>query len=107
MPLHTAVEKHPCTLQLIAPRKTPGTGTTARSLIPHACAPIELLEGGNPFGPELYKNRTAIERDFARLTNCPVGLKGLPNGARTRPRVRRWVQVKIILVALHVKHFAQ
>ena len=68
---------------------------------------IDLLENGNGFGPDLYAHRTAIERRFAQLTNCPVGLKGLPNWVRTHPRVRRWVQAKIILVTLYTKHLTQ
>lgn len=103
-PLHAAVARLPVPLQLIAPRKTPGVGTARRARHPARLRSIDLLESGNRFGPQLYALRTAVERLFAQLTNCPGGLKGLPNWVRTHPRVKRWIQAKIILVSLAVKN---
>jgi hypothetical protein len=102
-PLHAAVARLPLPLQLIAPRKAPRGPVGARARHPARLRSIDLLESTNRFGPGLYPMRTAIERLFARLTNCPVGLKGLPNWVRTHPRVKRWLQAKIILVSLYNK----
>jgi hypothetical protein len=107
VPLHAAVASHRHTLQLIAPRKKPQRPIGPRARHPARLRAIDLLENGTGFGPRLFDQRTAIERAFARLTNCPVGLKGLPNWVRTHPRVHRWVQAKIVLVSLYTKNLAQ
>lgn len=103
-PLHAAVATHEQPLQLLAPRKAPGGNVGRRARHPARLRAIDLLESTNRFGPELYKRRTTIERFFSRLTGAPMGLKGLPNWVRTHRRVSRWVQAKIIAVALYIKH---
>lgn len=80
-PLHAAVASHPAGLQLVAPRKSPGTGTTPRARHPARLRSIDLLEGTGRFGPELYARRTAIERLFARLTTAPSDSKACPVGS--------------------------
>lgn len=44
----------------------------------------------------LLSKRVAIERYHGHLGNAAHGLAPLPNWVRTLPRVRRWVQMKII-----------
>ena len=84
--------------QLVAPRKRPGGGLGHRPHSPHRLRSIELLRG--EFGRALHRLRDRIERRFARLTNFAGGLAPLPNWVRRLPRVRRWVQCKLILHAL-------
>lgn len=84
--------------QLVAPRKRPGTGLGHRPHSPHRLRSIELLAG--EFGRSLHRLRGDIERHFARLTNFAGGLGPLPNWVRRLPRVRRWVQAKLILHGL-------
>lgn len=49
------------------------------------------------FGPALYKRRPDIERFFGMLTTPWYGLNPLPPSVRRLPRVRRWVQAKLII----------
>jgi len=87
-------------LQLVAPRKEPGGPIAVRAQQPSRRHAIDLLETcHNTFGPALYALRTTIERVFARLACSHVGLDHLPPFVRTLPRVRLWVQAKLILYA--------
>jgi len=88
-------------LHLVAPRNRRG-GVGNRPQHPDRLHAIALLETGNAFGTSLYAARYTIEQYFASLTNRAWGLKGLPNWVRTLPRVRQWIQAKIILHALAV-----
>ncbi len=88
-------------VQLLAPRKRPGTGLGSRRHHRgrlHAIAMLECFN--NTLGPALYAQRTGIERGFARLASSRIGLDRLPPFVRTPNRVRRWVQAKIILYAI-------
>lgn len=88
-------------VQLIAPRKRPGTGLGACRHHRNRLRAIAMLECfNNTMGRALYAQRTGIERGFARLASSRVGLDRLPPFIRTPKRVRRWVQAKIILYAV-------
>lgn len=84
--------------QLVARRKVPGGNVGARARHPGRLRAIDMLEGPcGAFGRELYAVRTTIERDFGHLTNFGGGLAPLPNWVRTLPRVRLWVQTKLLI----------
>lgn len=89
-------------VQLIAPRKRPGTGLgngmTHHPNRTHAIAMLECFN--NTMGSAMYAQRTGIERGFAKLASSRIGLDRLPPFVRTPKRVHRWVQAKIILYAL-------
>lgn len=95
-----------CNHRLITPRKKPGTGLGNREHSPNRLRCIELMEDLAPhdnFGVELYKQRTQIERTFGHMTAVAGGLGPLPAWVRTLPRVRRWVQAKILIQALRLR----
>ena len=95
-PLHEVTASRD--LQLIAPRKEPGGNISVRARQPTRLHAIAMLEAfPNAFGPAMYAQRTTIERAFARMASSRVGLDHLPSFVRTPPRVRLWVQGKIIL----------
>ena len=54
----------------------------------------------NAFGPALYACLTGIERTFSQMGCSKVGSDHLPYFVRGLPRVRAWVQAKIILYSL-------
>lgn len=88
-------------LQLLAPRKTPGGNIGVRARYPNRLHAIDMLETHtNVFGPTMYSLRTTIERMFSRMTSQKIGLDHLPGWVRTLPRVRRFIQAKMILYAL-------
>lgn len=99
-PLHALTAERE--VQLIAPRKRPGTGLGhGVKHHPNRLHAIAMLEcTNNPMGTTLYAQRTEIERSFARMASSRVGLDRLPPFIRSPRRVRRWVQAKIILYAL-------
>ena len=49
------------------------------------------------FGPQMYQQRTQIERTFALLASSKVGLDSLPTWVRTLRRVRLWVDAMIAI----------
>lgn len=86
-----------CNHKLLAPRKRPGTGISHREHSPDRLRCIDLLERApNAFGLTLYKQCTTIECYFGQMTNPAGGLGPLPSFVRKLPRVRRWVQAKLI-----------
>jgi hypothetical protein len=89
-------------LQLLAPRRYGReAGLGHRKHAAGRLRAIELLENPSPaFGRQLLRERAAIERHFARLTNWGGSLTCLPPWVRTHRRVRRWVQAKLVLTAL-------
>jgi len=88
-------------VQMIAPRKQPGGNIGRRARYPHRLHAIELLETPHhSFGPSMYAKRTEIERMFSQMASSRVGLDHLPGFIRTLPRVRRWIQAKIVLYHL-------
>jgi hypothetical protein len=86
--------------QLVAQRKRPGTALGHRRHSPGRLRCIELLE--HEFGRALYNCRDDIERQWGWLTNHGGGLAPLPNWVRRAPRVRIWVQAKLIIHAVYV-----
>src|SRR5579863_2654648 len=103
-PLHTLCAGHG--LQLVAPRKKPGTQLGHQAHHPSRLRAIELLEPGaatpGGFGPSLYAIRTSIERHFGHLGNFGGGLSPLPNWVRRPHRVVLWVAAKLVLNGLRI-----
>lgn len=59
---------------------------------------VDLVENTvSPFGRELLDERCVIERAFGHLASTGGLLTHLPAWARTYPRVRLWIQSKLIL----------
>jgi Transposase DDE domain len=100
-PLHEVCVKQG-ELQLVTPRrygKGKGLGHIRHSRGRQRS--IALLENPQPrFGEQLLKDRVEIERRFGCWCNWGGSLTCLPAWARTHPRVRRWVQAKLVLAAL-------
>ncbi|MCA9023659.1 MAG: hypothetical protein KDA86_00470, partial [Planctomycetaceae bacterium] len=48
-------------------------------------------------GQSFLKQRDAIERWYAQMSNISCGYKGLPNWVRRQPRVERWMWGKILI----------
>lgn len=91
-------------VQLIAPRKVPHGNVGVRARHPNRLHAIDLLESFlSRFGPAMYAQRTGIERVFSRMSSSRVGLDHLPGFIRTLPRVRLWVQAKLILYELIIQ----
>jgi hypothetical protein len=78
--------------QLIAPKREGGLGH--RHQTRHRLRSIELQEGA--FGQWLLASRAGIDRIFGQWGSHACGLKHLPHWVRTLPRVRRYVQAKLI-----------
>jgi len=99
-------------LQLLAPRKKPGTQLGHQDHEPSRLRSIELLETRpamkglandlRSFGPSLYACRTGIERQFGHMGNFGGGLSPLPNWVRRPRRVAAWVAAKLILNGLRI-----
>jgi hypothetical protein len=98
-------------IQLVAPRKKPGTGLGHREHQPGRPRAIELLEmhvpgdlpGAGPpapFGHDLYRLRGDIERRQGNLCSFGGGLAPLPAWVRRPRRVARWVAVKLAINGL-------
>lgn len=104
-PLHA--ECRPCGIQLVAPRKKPGTGLGHRDHSPSRLRSIELLEspapgelpgsGRSPFARDLYAMRSDIERRLGNLCCFGGGLAPLPAWVRSPRRVARWVAAKLVV----------
>lgn len=90
--------------QLLAPRKQPGTALGHREHSPARLRSIELLEGQDDFGRDLYGLREQIERRFGRLCSFGGGLQPLPSWVRHPRRVNRWVIAKLIINGLLAPH---
>lgn len=85
--------------QLLAPKKKSGTGLGHHCQSPYRLRSIELL--ATSAGRDLYRGRTAIERQFGWLTSFGGGLAPLPAWVRRLHRVRRWVLAKWLIHALY------
>lgn len=94
----------PLGFQLIAPRKSPGSGLGHCAHQPSRLRSIELLEGDSPFGRTLYTQRGNIERNFGQTGNFGGGLQPLPNWVRRPHRVVPWVLTKLRLNGLRLCH---
>lgn len=89
-------------LQLITPRKRPGTDLGHRPHDPGRRRSIDLLEGPSPFGRDLYRLREEIERRYGNCSSFGGGLQPLPSWVRTPNRVARWLWAKLILNGLRI-----
>jgi hypothetical protein len=85
-------------VQLMACHRRKGKTLGHRRHSPYRLKSRALLK--QPLGKSLIKERTSIERMFGNLVSFAGGLKPLPHWVRTLPRVRRWVQAKMILFHL-------
>ena len=85
-------------VQLVARPRIKGKALGHRRQSPYRLISRELLK--QPFGQSLIRDRTSIERMFGNLTTFAGGLKPLPHWVRTLPRVRLWVQAKMVLFHL-------
>jgi hypothetical protein len=93
--------------RFVAPRRKPGRGLGHHPQHPHRLQAIEQLEG-NPESRRFHnRHRARIEQTFAHLTNLPFGLSPLPNAVRRISRVRRYVEVKILLYHVHLARRCQ
>lgn len=64
---------------------------------------IEMLENpASSFGRDLHALRNAIERTFGYLASTAGLLTHLPAWVRTCPRVRLWVQTKLVIADLRI-----
>jgi hypothetical protein len=86
-------------VQCVIPRRYgPDRGTGHRSQHPARLHSRDMLESPfNHFGLALHRLRRGIERFFGTLSSSSCGLTCLPAWVRTHPRVRLWVQAKIII----------
>jgi hypothetical protein len=106
-PLHELAA--PLGLQLVAPRKRPGTAPGHRRHSPSRLHSIDLTEGGafgsafgSAFGAALLHERERIERRLGNLCGFGAGLQPLPSWVRRRHRVRLWVQAKLLINAARI-----
>ena len=107
-PLHEHAAAHG--LQLLTPRKQPGTALGHRAHAPQRLRSIALLEPprvppANPLpslGPELYRLRGHLERDYGHLGSFGGGLQPLPNFVRRPRRIACWVIAKLIINGLRI-----
>lgn len=107
-PLHEACSARG--IQVVAPRKKPGTDVGHRDHSPARLRSIRLLEspapgdlpsaGRAPFARDLYAMRAAIERRLGNLCCFGGGLAPLPAWVRTPHRVARWVAAKLVINGL-------
>jgi hypothetical protein len=80
--------------QLVAPKHR-GKGLGHRRQRPERLRGIAIQR--RAFGRGLLAGRVAIDRFFGGWRSWSCGLKSPPAWVRTLPRVRRWVQAKLIL----------
>ena len=85
--------------QLVTPRRYgAGRGLGHHRHSPARLRAIHMMEqSGSPFGEALLHSRGGIERFFGTLAGSHFGLHHLPPWVRTLPRVRLWVNAKLII----------
>jgi hypothetical protein len=96
-PLHDTAQAMGC--QLVAPQKRAGRLGHCRHS-PGRLRSFALLK--RTFGQQLMAYRKQVERHFGWLTNHSAGLAPLPNWVRRLPRVRLWIQAKLLIHAVYV-----
>jgi hypothetical protein len=107
-PLHAHAAAHG--LQLLTPRKQPGSDVGHRTHAPQRLRSIALLEPppvppklpASRLGPELYRRRGEIERDLGQPGNFGGGLQPLPAWVRRPHRVALWVIGKLIINGMRI-----
>ena len=99
-PLHDLAAS--CGLQLVAPRKRPGTPLGHRRHSPHRLHAVDLLERGGAFGRALLHERDRVERRLGNLCSFGGGLAPLPAWVRRHRRVRAWVQATLLVNAARI-----
>ncbi|MBY0261449.1 MAG: transposase [Phycisphaerales bacterium] len=95
-------------VQGVIPRRYgPGKGTGHRRHHPARLRSRDMLESPfNAFGLGLHELRRGIERFFGTLSASSSGLTCLPAWVRTHPRVRPWVQAKLVINQLRANRRA-
>ena len=88
--------------QLLAQKRQKHRGVGHRPQSPYRLRSIELLK--QKFGKTTYRFRRQIERDFGNLVSFGGGLTCLPAWVRRFPRVRNWVQTKLLVNAARWFH---
>jgi len=88
---------HDANHQLVTQKRQKHRPVGHRPQSPYRLRSIELLK--HRFGKTLYRFRGQIERDFGNLVSFGGGLSCLPAWVRRMPRVRNWVQAKLLLNA--------
>lgn len=86
--------------QLLAPPKKAGRRLGHRPHHPARLAGRTLLD--TPVGQGMYRQRSAIERQFAAWATRPEGLNELPKHVRRLHRVRRHVTLSLHLNAVRI-----
>jgi hypothetical protein len=99
-PLHAAATERG--YQLLAPPKRSGSDLGHRPH--HPARLIGLAQLKTPYGSRLYKSRGMVERFFANWATRDIGLDALPTHVRRLPRIKQFVQAKIILNGFHILH---
>jgi hypothetical protein len=90
-------------VQLVAPRRRPGTGLGHVRHDPARLRSMAMLEtpaNDAGFGTRLYARRSTIERMFGHWACTPALNPDLPAWIRGYPRVHRWVHAKIIAIMI-------
>jgi Transposase DDE domain len=86
---------HQADHQLLTPKRRGGLGHRRHS--PFRLRSIKFMQ--RRIGKRLFQFRRQIERDFGNLTSFAGGLTCLPAWVRRFPRVRNWVQAKLLVNA--------
>jgi Transposase DDE domain len=88
---------HAADHQLLAPKRQKHRGIGHRRQSPYRLRSIALMK--QKFGKGLYRYRRQIERQFGNLTSFGGGLTCLPPWVRRFPRVRNWLNTKLLINA--------
>jgi Transposase DDE domain len=83
--------------QLLTPKRQKHRGIGHRPQSPYRLRSIALMK--QKFGKALYRYRRQIERQFGNLTSFGGGLTCLPPWVRRFPRVRNWLNTKLLINA--------
>jgi len=86
--------------QLLAPRRQTAKGLGHQRHSPYRLRSIELQQ--KPFGKQLSRQRSDIERTFGGLTCFGGGLAPLPSWVRRKHRVQLWVHAKLLINAIRI-----
>ena len=86
--------------QLLAEPDERDTGEGHRYQSPYRLQALRLFEDG--LGGALYRDRSAIERNFGNAGSFGGGLSPLPNWVRRQRRVEQWVWCKLMINAARI-----